>query len=122
MAAPTAPPSALPESVGTTYYVSRDSFANDANDGLTESTPWRTIPKALAAPVGSKVLVKNGVYTESVSTTRVASATGTLTIENYPGHRPVMQRVFELRSGARYLRIRGLVLEGGGTDRGAWGF
>ncbi len=52
-----------------TYYVDRLLPGNDSNSGLTESSPFLTIPKCVTVAInpGDTCLVKNGTYPESVS-------------------------------------------------------
>ncbi len=57
--------SAAPSASAADYYVATDG--DDARDGLTPSTAWRTIQKAASTvPPGSTVNVRAGVYHEKV--------------------------------------------------------
>ncbi|MBY5720320.1 DUF1565 domain-containing protein, partial [Rhizobium leguminosarum] len=63
------------------YYVS--TTGNDGSIGNTGS-PWRTISKAMAANLkpGDEVVVRAGVYNESVSMTKDGSAAGYITLRS----------------------------------------
>ncbi|UYZ63733.1 right-handed parallel beta-helix repeat-containing protein [Hymenobacter weizhouensis] len=69
-AAAQAPPSAEQIGIKTTSYpVPTDGTAryvkpdgDDAQDGRTLATAWRTVSKALSAPVGSTIVLKGGTY------------------------------------------------------------
>ncbi len=86
---PTAIPSdtSVPSSQG--YYVSTEG--DDTNDG-SEAAPWRHIQFALdQARPGDTIYVMNGVYNEMVIFNNPGSADGGyITLQNYPGHTPVI--------------------------------
>jgi len=66
----------------TTYYVSPKG--NDARPGTSIKAPLRTIQKAVnAAKPGDTILVRSGIYRETVSTPRSGTATARITIRNY---------------------------------------
>ena len=96
---------------GTTYYVD-DSIGSDSNtetQAKSESTPWKTIQKAVDTYVKPatghvRILVKAGTYRKAGGTnatnatvnffnqgSRAGDATHTIIIENYPGHSPTIQ-------------------------------
>jgi len=81
------------------WHVSGDG--NDANDGRTPATAWRTLQRAdSAVKPGDEVLVGNGVYTndqtgDGSAVLNIASA-GTpqawITWKARPGHQPEVRR------------------------------
>ena len=70
-----------------TYYVDANSpVADDGNPG-TETQPWRTIGKAASrVQAGDTVLIKEGVYRETVILTRSGTGENPITFAAYPGH------------------------------------
>lgn len=55
-----------PTPTGTTYYLDNTHInASDSNDGLTESTPWLTLGKALNTLAAGDMLIGDGTYTEA---------------------------------------------------------
>ena len=77
-----------------TYYVS--TTGNNSNDGLTESTPKRTITHCVSIVVaGDTCLVRGGTY--STETAIRFSVSGTvaapIVLANYPGESPVIDFV-----------------------------
>jgi chitodextrinase len=125
-AAPPPPPpsnlgSALPAGLaapsGAAFYVSMSG--SDSNPG-TLSSPWRTVQKAVnTLGAGQVAYVRAGTYSENLLITRSGSATAPITVQNYPGERPVLRPAggstnnypVEIYSAA-YLRLRGFVIEG----------
>jgi hypothetical protein len=106
-------PAPLPASTGQTFYVS--TTGANSNPG-TSAAPWRTIQHALnTLAAGQRALVRAGTYAESLDMTRAGTATAPITVENYPGERPVVngggQRPLEISSSGAYFRVRGLVFE-----------
>jgi hypothetical protein len=88
-ATPTFTPTTMPSLPPGTYYVSESG--NDANPG-TLALPWQHIQSALdRVGAGSTVYVLNGVYNEYVTFQGSGSASGGyITLQNYPGHTPVI--------------------------------
>lgn len=106
-------PPPLPPSTGQTFYVA--TTGNDSNPG-TLAQPWRTVQKALnTLQAGQRALVRAGTYPESLDVSRAGTAAAPITVENYPGERPVVngggQRPLEIGSSGAYFRIRGFVFE-----------
>jgi len=71
-----------------TYYVDRNhASANDANNGTSESLPWKTISKANSTmQAGDTVLIKAGTYTTSSNTiqpSRSGAAGNPITYKNF---------------------------------------
>src|SRR4051812_29586973 len=64
------------------YYVS--PTGNDGNPGTSIQAPLRTIQQAVVkAMPGSTILVRAGVYRETVTTLRSGTAMAPITIQNY---------------------------------------
>jgi len=84
---------AFTASGGTTYVVAqRDPAASDANPGTAER-PWRTISRALRAGVlraGDAVLIREGVYRESLAPRSGGTSSARVTIAAYPGESVVV--------------------------------
>lgn len=72
------------------YYVSA-SNGNDGNPGTMEQ-PWKTITKAVGSlQPGDTVLVRGGIYRESVPIRVSGTAAARITIKAYPGETPVLE-------------------------------
>ena len=113
-------PPPLPPSTGQTFYVA--TTGSDANPG-TVGQPWRTVQKALnTLTAGQRALVRAGTYAESLDMTRAGTASAPITVENYPGERPVVngggQRPLEISSSGAYVRVRGFVFANSPYDSG----
>ncbi len=108
-----------------TYYVSENG-SDSANDGLTPTTPFKTLQKAadLTMP-GDTVYVLSGTYTPSydgsniLTITRSGTASAPITYAAYPGATPRLHVPRARKSwnhisvfGASYITIDGLTLEG----------
>ncbi len=67
----------------TTYYVTTEG--NDSNDGLTESTAWKTIKYATsqATAAGDIVYIKAGIYNEYSIKVSSGSSGNPITLEGY---------------------------------------
>src|SRR4029079_601273 len=86
----------------STYYVATNG--SDAADGSVGS-PFRTIPQAAErADAGDTVLVRGGVYRETVTPAHSGSSSKPITYKPYPGERVTV-------SGAD--RVSGWSLNGG---------
>ncbi|MBP1990088.1 choice-of-anchor Q domain-containing protein [Paenibacillus eucommiae] len=69
-------------SSGTTYYVATDG--DDSHDGMSLSTPWRTIQKAMnTAAAGDTVNIRGGTYTERLNLGVSGTAGSYITFQNY---------------------------------------
>jgi hypothetical protein len=106
-------PPRLPPSSGQTFYVATNGA--DSNAGTLEA-PWRTVQRALdVLQPGQRALVRTGTYAESLDIDRAGTPAAPITIENYPGERPVVngggERPLEISSSGAYFRIRGFVFE-----------
>jgi Right handed beta helix region/Protein of unknown function (DUF1565) len=113
-------PAPLPPSTGQTFYVAPSG--SDANPG-TQAAPWRTVQRALdVLQPSQRALVRAGTYAESLDMTRAGTAAAPITIENYPGERPIVngsgQRPLEISSSGAYFRVRGFVFEGSPYNSG----
>ncbi|GJQ28934.1 MAG: hypothetical protein HBSAPP03_08180 [Phycisphaerae bacterium] len=69
-----------PWASATTYFV-RNANGKDSNNGLSPSTPFKTITKAISlAQPGDVIYVAPGTYTASVATVRAGTATGPIRV------------------------------------------
>jgi chitodextrinase len=107
-------PAPFPLSTGTTYYVA--TTGSDSNPG-TFAAPWRTVQKALnTLTAGQKAQVRAGTYTQNLRMSRAGSAAAPITLENYPGERPILAsgggHALEVASDAAYFRLRGFIVQG----------
>jgi parallel beta-helix repeat protein len=105
-----------------TYYVSAN-VGNDNNNGLSASSPFKTIQQAanLTNP-GDTVLIMNGVYTNDnpsggvLSITRSGTSNAPITYKAYPGDSPKLQSNgwygILITDGASYIKIDGLEVIG----------
>jgi len=74
----------------TTYYVSNSG--NDANNGTTLDTPFKTIQKAMNVVAGGDtVLVRGGTYREEITANRGGSANNYVTVSGYQDEVPVIK-------------------------------
>jgi urease beta subunit len=113
-------PPRLPPSTGTIYYVS--VTGSDGNPG-SEALPWRTVQHAVdSLEPGERAYVRAGIYTENLlyDPTAGRGRYGTwldpITVQNYPGERPVLRpsaidASYPLRLKGAYFRFRGFVIE-----------
>ena len=113
-------PPPLGQSTGQTFYVA--TTGSDSNPG-TLAAPWRTVQKAFnTLQPGQRALVRAGTYAESLDMARAGTAAAPITVENYPGERPIVngggQRPLEVSSSGAYFRMRGFVLENSPYDSG----
>jgi parallel beta-helix repeat protein len=83
-----------PISSDKTYYISCDSNASDANDGLSQSTPWKTIGKVNGTNLlpGDSVLLKSGCSWQGPLQAKWSgTATHPITISSYGnGAKPML--------------------------------
>jgi uncharacterized repeat protein (TIGR02059 family) len=90
----------------TDYYIS--SSGNDANNGLSSSTPWKTIAKINSAfsimKPGDRILFNRGdVFTGQITLTQSGSATDKITFDAYGvGNTPVIQGNIDIISWTRF--------------------
>jgi hypothetical protein len=125
-------PAPLGPSTGTLRYVA--TTGSDANPG-TIDRPWRSITRALVAAVpGNRILVRAGTYAGTlgagpsmggtVGPAVYASPRGTaaapISLEAYPGERPVIAAMVSLPS-AQWFRMSGLIIDGTSAPAGAEG-
>ncbi len=106
-------PPRLPASTGTTFYVA--TTGSDSNPG-SSAQPWRTIQKALSTlAAGQRALVRAGTYAENLSMTRAGTAAAPITVEAYPGEKPVVDSAgghpLVVGSTGAYFRFRGFRLQ-----------
>jgi len=105
---------------GVTYYVS--GSGSNTNNGLSPSSAFNTIQKAASmTKPGDKVLIMNGVYTNSnsgsvVTINRSGTANAWIKYHAYPGHSPKIKHNawngILITDGASYIEIYGLEIEG----------
>ena len=76
---------------------------NDANDGLTITTPWKTVQKAAtSAQAGNVVCVRGGTYSEVVAINVSGSAgAGYITFQSYPGETAILDGTGKTPSGSQ---------------------
>jgi F5/8 type C domain/Right handed beta helix region/Protein of unknown function (DUF1565) len=124
-------PAPLGPSTGTLRYVATNG--SDANPG-TIDRPWRSITKALTAAVpGNRILVRAGTYAgtlgagpsvggpgPAVYASPKGTASAPITLEAYPGERPVIAAMVSLPS-PQWFRMSGFVIDGANAPAGAEG-
>ncbi len=128
-----APPSdgGEPPVNGSVFYVSSGS-GNDGNDGLSQSSPWKSLQTGIKRlQAGQTLLVMDGEYRELKSAGQVhysidrgGSSDNWIRIANAPGHSPVI--VATNGSGvliqAPYVEVAGLTIRGSGfNESNNWG-
>jgi hypothetical protein len=106
---------------GKTYYVS--PLGNDANDGLSSATSWRTISHAVDAASnsgvapGDTVLVLPGTYTEQVWFSKSGTAQQYITLKSSTSRgalvRPPANAYSTMNVMASYIAILGFDVQGG---------
>jgi hypothetical protein len=112
---------------GTEYYVS--VTGDDDNDGLTESTAFRTLQKAAnkVSNPGDTVYIMNGTYTQETDPNKTSlyikqkhgSSGAPITFRAYPGHKPVIKSksgYTVIIADSSYITIQGLTLVGANDD------
>jgi len=76
------------------FYVDRSigSDSNSLSQAQSQSTPWRSVAFAVSAVTapGNVIQVKNGIYPELVQMTHSGVAGSPITLQNFPGHNPVL--------------------------------
>jgi hypothetical protein len=112
-----------------TYYIDRNT-GSDANDGLTESKAFFSIPRcATVVKAGDTCAIKDGTYTENILLTTHGTPTARVTFKNFFGHRPKinftdtslagrweMANVVYNSAPFGYVTIEGLEISGGKAD------
>lgn len=93
-----------------TYYVDA-RWGDDANDGRSRATAWRTIARANAAVrPGDTVIIYGGVYREAIAPGRSGTAQMRIIYRAAPGETVILEnadRLLELR-GRSYITIEGM--------------
>jgi len=108
---------AAEEQGGTTYYVAPSG--SDSSTG-SRDTPWRTIGHSITQlAAGDTLVVRQGVYVESIRTTRLAPGTPTqrITVTAAAGEVPVLQGLLWLVEPDHWT-IEGLTIEWSDEDGG----
>ncbi|MFA5147284.1 MAG: Ig-like domain-containing protein [Candidatus Omnitrophota bacterium] len=101
------------------HYVDANS-GNDANDGLSEGTPWKTIQKAATAmPAGSTCLVSAGTYTERVAVNKSGLSAASPTVFRAAGPGAVVNGGFTVKRSSgviSYIVIDGFEITNPAAD------
>jgi hypothetical protein len=74
-----------------TFYVATNG--NNANNGTSTSTPWKTINYAVnysGLVAGDVIFVRGGTYYERAVMTKSGNATSRITVKNYAGETPII--------------------------------
>ena len=110
--APTpSPPSRIDPTTIVTYYIDANT-GNNNNDGLSESTPFKTIQKASQSiQSGTEILVANGVYRNynydsgKIDNSAVAAFRNVddIIIRAMPGHSPKIE--FDGAGGITFTNV-----------------
>ena len=103
----------LSVSVWADYYVAPNG--DDGNVG-TRQAPWRTIQKAVdEAAAGVTIYVQAGTYNERVNVRHSGSRGEYISIENFPGGRPVIDgdsvNEYGFHVTGSYIRIKGFEIK-----------
>lgn len=107
------PPTNTPQPGVCTRFVA--TTGNDNNDGLTLTTPWKTVQKAAnAAQPGDIVCVRAGTYNEKVTINVSGTAGAAITFQSYPGETAVLDgtglAVPNADNGMVYIQNRAYVI------------
>ncbi len=104
-----------PPANGATYYVSPSG--NDANDGLSIGTAWRTIQHAADnVSAGDIVKIASGTYNEEVRLSASGTPSNYIVFENYESTKPVIEgggtrsHGVVIR-GVDYVKLKGLIAQ-----------
>ena len=98
---------AHPARAASTYYV---SVSGSNGSPGTLGAPWRTVDYGLRQLFpGDSLLVRGGTYVERVTsvTFRPATSNSPITVAAYPGERPIVKGVLQIR-GANYWTFDGI--------------
>ena len=111
------------------YYLSPSG--DDSNDGLTESTPWKSFSHAFSTMSGGdELILLDGTYSEAAGTGYISylgtnsaqppsGTPGQMTVirAKNPGNVKIFGEMFIGRSYRKdsYIKIQGITFEGGGT-------
>jgi hypothetical protein len=108
---------------GASYYVA--TTGSDSNPGML-SEPWLTIQHAAnTATAGATVLVRGGVYNESINFPNSGTASAPITFQSYPGETAIIDGAGLTPSGVQglinitnqsYLTISGFEIRNYTTD------
>ena len=106
----------------TDYYVSNFN-GSDSNNGLSESTAFKTIQRAanITNP-GDTVYVMDGEYNNTcsdcnvVTIKRSGTSSNWILYTNYPNHKPLIKfngwQGIQVKDGASYVKINGFIIQG----------
>ena len=108
-------------SVGKTYYVS--PTGKDANDGLTLTTPWRSLAKAVKTAVaGDTVYFRAGTYEEELIWPHSGAPGAYITFSSYNHEHVILDETNQYSHGIyllanSYIQIIGLEIKNDGNSR-----
>jgi len=104
---------------GTDYYVDVNR-GNDLYNGLSLTTPWKTVGKAnITLVAGDTVYIMNGTYSEQFLPSHSGSARNYITCKSYTGHRPILKGTNQpfgtiyFPAGINYIIVDGITVDGG---------
>jgi hypothetical protein len=111
--------------LASVYYVDQDNpDANDSNPGA-EAQPWKTLTKAAGtAQAGDTVLVKAGIYNETLRPINSGTPGAMITFKAYPGQAAVIDGrgasangvEFSYGGGRNYIRVDGFEVKEWGLN------
>jgi hypothetical protein len=114
--------SIAPDPSKLSYYVS-DPLGSDLNNGLTPTTPFKTLAMAYNNVVaGDTVFIMNGNYSGGtlLNITKSGTATKNITFKNYPGQSPKLLISGNVYNGiiinGSYIVIDGLEMQGNNAN------
>jgi hypothetical protein len=110
----------------TMYYVDRNLPGSDSNNGTSESAPFLTFQRCVAAArsPGDTCLIKNGTYivpSTGIQISQSGASGNPITFKNYPGHTPVLTctdwtvpscQIYLQAAGGGPVAVSWLVFEG----------
>lgn len=92
-----------PTAKGKSFFVS-DLIGSDANNGLTSTTPFKTIATSIAALApGDTLFLMNGTFTTPITINKSGTVDKYITFKSLPGHNP---KITVTGSGAIYSAVR----------------
>ncbi len=104
---------------------SDDVDSSDSYPGTSEALPWKTLTKAAnTAQSGDTVLVKAGIYTETLRPANSGTAGALITFKAHPGENAVIDGQgsiangvdFSYSGGRDYIRFEGFEVKGWGLN------
>jgi len=97
--------------LATNYHVS--PTGSDSNNGLTNTTPFKTLSKSVSSLKSGDTLFLNGTFNETLNLNSKSGSTGNpITISNLPGTKPVVNGQYTrstiLLNNAKYINLNGI--------------